>query len=346
MSSAEFKRFIYFSLFISLILFSKQQEDGMITITFDLSDSEIEVPEESDIIEKITAKAGSSLHMPETELEKSGFSFTGWTSDGIKGYKPNDVYQVGNEDMIFKPLFTDDKDKTFYKVEYYAELDGEVFNTSEILSTWKFKKNAVVMPELVNIPCNTAKHHGWQFDGHIFLPYAKFVMPARDIVLEPVWHRYHVLTYYAGEVNGLNGATQAPFDLEEGGKKELAQANRFSRNGYEISGWYNDYDGNNYEILQTYVMPDNNVDFYAIWKPIEYTVVFNRGITGAQSIKVKGLTETSITVPEIEAEKEGYTFAGWSYNNKIYLPGDEFFIEGVKPGLGISLKAIWNQSNE
>lgn len=346
MSSPELNRLIYFFLFISLFLFSQQQEDGMITVTFDLSDSEIEIPEDSDIVETFTAKPGSYLNIPKTELEKAGFTFKGWTLDGIRAYEPNDVYPIEDKDMILTPLFTNNKVKKFYAVDYYAELDGEVFNLTELVSPGKYKENDIVMPELLNLFCDKAKHHGWQFDGHKFLPYAKFVMPAKDVVLEPIWHRYHVMTYYAGDVEGIIGAIKAPFDLEEGGKKEMAQANRFSRKGYDIIGWSNTYDGNFYEILETYVMPDADVDLYAVWKPVEYTIVFTCGVKGVQSIKIKGYTESTITVPEMEAKNEGYTFAGWNYNGKIYLPGDEFLIQGVAPGLGISLKAVWNKNDD
>lgn len=314
--------------------------DDNIQVTFLIWDPKIEIPEENDI-KTIVTKPNSSEFIPTTKLKKSGYTFWGWTADGIHGYEPNDVFRTGTENMAFKPLFTDNNDNKYYKYDYYSECDGEIIDVSQYVSEKYAKKDQIIKPELINLVSEKGKHIGWRYNGYDFLPEAKMVMPANDVTFEAIWHRYHILTYLAGDVDGIIGATKAVFDLREGGKKELAESNRFARIGYNIIGWHCDYDGLDYKVLQSYTMPDADVNFYAIWEPINYNVVFNPKVTGVASIKIRGLTKTTIICPEVNCVNEGYTFAGWKYEDKIYMPGDEFLIEGAMPGLGILLKGTW-----
>lgn len=322
-------------LFLLLLSLSFQ-----VTVIFDISENGIENPQDSDIIQRFTTDPNNSFFAPKSRLRKNGYTFAGWSADGIRGYEPNDVYRVEEKDLVFKPVFVSNNG-AYYNVEYYAELDGEVYNTRGIIPNQRYRQGQIVYIDPTSFPCNIAKHYGWQYEGHKFIPYQKYVMPAKDIVFEPIWHRYHLLTYLAGDVSGVVGAQKVVFDMEEGGTKNLAEKNRLSRMGYNIKNWHCDYDGKDYDIWYPYVMPDADVNFYANWEPITYTVVFKIGITGLDSIKIKGQTGTSITCPEMPYSNEGYTFTGWSWEGTICPPGGDFFLEGLISGVGYGLKAVW-----
>ena len=110
-------------------------------------------------------------------------------------------------------------------------------------------------------------------------------------------------------------------------------------------GWHCENDGIDYPFFHPYIMPDENVIMTAIWEPINYVLVFNNLINSVPNVKLQAETNSRIFAPNIEAEREGYSFEGWSiYNNEIYQPGDEIPIIGQIPGLGIPIKAVWVQN--
>ncbi len=340
--------FITFSL-ISVIG-AEDTEKEIYTVHFDLSDPDISLYEDKEgnilPIEDFTAEPNSYNFLPEGKLVKSGYKFQGWTADGIYGYLPGDVVHVTDSDIEFKPLFVDSSDLDYHDLSYYVEIDGEVVDTHLELRTYPYRKNSIVKVSLTAIQNDNARQIGWQTNGYQFLPEQKIVMGSEDIVLTPIWHNYHELSYYAGDVSNVVGATYAGFTLQEGGKKELADATRFSRIGYSLKGWHCTWDDKDYPFLYTFEMPDEDVDFFAIWEPINYTIVFSTGLTDVKSVKVQGATGTVITVPELPHEKEGYKFGGYLYNGVYYMPGDEFFVEGAMPGLGINPKAVWVGEND
>lgn len=345
--SSKISLFLFFtslSLLVGAISPEEDEKKGKneISITFELNDPDIVLPLENDVKDFI-AKCNSSENIPTTKLSKSGFKFSGWTPDGVRGYARGDIFRTGCEDMTFKPVFVDSSDDVRYTVTYYAEYEGEVIDISELLPKEKYRKNSLVEVDNLSLPNEKAKQRGWGFDGYEFIQYQKFIMPAKNVVLTALWHKYYKLTYYAGDVEGIVGATKAEFELREGGTKELADSSRLSRKGYTLTGWHCTYDDKDYKFLYSYVMPDSDVDFYAIWEPIEYKVTFIPGVSGVASTKIPGKTGTKITIPEINCENEGYIFGGWKYNNKVYMPGEEFLIEGLMPGVGYGFKAVWTK---
>lgn len=294
------------------------------------------------VYDDIITEPNSSVFIPLGKPEMQGGTFSAWTADGVYAYEPNDVFRVGTEDVTLVPAFYYSADKTYYQFKYEVEVGGEIVDTSELLGSYKYKKNRLIVPSLTAIMNPEARQIGWTDGEHKFLPEQKFLMPEHDVTLKPILHYYHTISYVTGDVDGIIGANVVEYTTQEGAFKDLPQYDRFSRIGYNIVGWHNEYDGKDYSALDAYEMPDSDVVFTAIWEPINYNVVFNHSVTGSTHIKIRGLTGTSIKVPEPTAKVEGKTFGGWSYEGKIYQPGEEFPVEGAPRGVGIMLKAVWN----
>ncbi len=316
-----------------------------VKVSFDFSDPDVKpfVNKDGsvDVIEDIITTPNSSVFLPDGKVQKEGCTFSAWSADGVYAYEPGDIFRVGTEDVVLKPIFYESADKEYFNLVYSVDINGEPYDVSELLPAVKKKKNRLVVPSLTAIQNNDARQIGWTDGEHNFLPEQKFIMPAKDVVLKPIWHYYHSLKYVAGDVDGIIGAHYADFILQEGGEKNLAEYDRFARKGYEITGWLCDYDNKVYEHYYPYVMPDADVVFSAVWKPINYNVVFKTGITGVASLKVKGETGTEITVPELDAQREGYTFGGWYKEAECTTPWD--FANNTVTA-NITLYAMWTEN--
>lgn len=313
-----------------------------VTISFEFEGEGITI-EDGAVIETITGKPDTSVYMPKAILEKDGFVFSGWTADGFRGYAPGDALRLTTEDLTFKPVFLDESTEEIYRVNYVAEIDGQPLDISEDQPAQLCLPGQLHTVSLYGISgIEGKKHVGWIYNDEVFRGESRIVMPDHDITLTANWYSFRKMTYLPGDVEGIIGATSMEYEYVETFKTDLQASNRFSRLGYKLTGWYCENDGKTYSPLSGYVMPTEDVVMYAVWKPINYAVVFSQGKSGKDNIIVKGDTDTTITVPEPTITVEGSTFGGWQYGDAIYQPGDEFLIKGAEPGIGIQLKAVWN----
>ena len=320
-----------------------------VTIHFDLSEPGITIAPDEDgnpqTIEDIEIQPYNAVRLPEAIPAKEGFIFNGWTADGIEGYTADSVFLVTTDNVTLTPVWSDPEDVNYYNVSYKVEYaDGTVLDTSKQLRTQSYRSG-----EFVNVSAMAFQHNdysrsqmGWLCEGREYRGEQKIIVTDHDLLLTPSWHRFFNLTFSPGDVDRLVGATSQTFERLEGTATETAASDRFSRNGFKIIGWICDDGDVFYNSLQMYTMPSKDVTFTAVWEPIEYTVVFNPGNKNQDDfIKIKGKTDTSIVVPDINITKPGYYFDGWEYENVVYKPGEEFFIKGAMSGRGISLKAVW-----
>lgn len=108
--------------------------------------------------------------------------------------------------------------------------------------------------------------------------------------------------------NGGTGDPPSQAATPENGTFTLP-ANPFVKEGYSFAGWY---DGTyTYQAGMVYTMPADNVEFYAQWDPVTYTITYNLdGGTNHAANPASYTIETS-TINLQNATKTGYTFAGW-----------------------------------
>ncbi len=322
-----------------------------LTIVFDISGEGVSIAENEDgeipELNDIATTTSASVFIPDVQLEREGYIFSCWTADNIRAYEPGDVYRtpdsVTDNEIVFEPVWIDENDHTFYSVTYVADIDGVNANVdNEVIAKGNYLQGRPVTISVISFQRNDAKQHGWTDGVNDFLAYDKFVMPDHDVTLNAIWGYYYSLIYYAGDVDRMISGYEAIYSQAATYPRDLADESRFSRQGFTVAGWICDYDGKEYALKSSYLMPYSDVTMTAVWTPVKYNVLFRAG-TGntADNIKVPGYTDETITVPELTATKSGYTFAGWSYNNVTYQPGDDFLIEGAAPGVGIAVEAIW-----
>ncbi|MBR4626727.1 MAG: dockerin type I repeat-containing protein [Ruminococcus sp.] len=317
------------------IIFSYESEGATVK-----PDKEGNVPELNDL----EGLPGDSVRLPDLKLVKEGFTFTGWTLDGVRGYAPGEVMQFLDTDAELKPVWTDKSSEVTYTAEYYVKYDGKLYGEKEKPASVTGAPGTLVEVSLVAYNRDGYKHLGWKLDGETeFMGEQHFIMPDHDVKLTPCWKRNYDLIYTPGDVDRVIGATGMTYAKTETISTDLQASDRFSRSGFELTGWLCDYDGEIYEPLGQFLMPSCDVTMTAVWTPINYKLLFDEGST---SFKVPCTTDDCLTIPENRSEKNGYTFSGWNFDGNIYQPGDEYKVEGRISGLGYRFEAVWTKDSE
>ncbi|MBP3243022.1 MAG: dockerin type I repeat-containing protein [Ruminococcus sp.] len=288
------------------------------------------------------------FYMPKGYVTKEGYIFYGWTFDGIRGYSSNSVVQFDKSirNIEIKPVLV----STEYdeRVNVSFDFGKEIQLPKDFPEPYTAKIGTFISPYKFKIEDGNAFTSTYTFDGNTYSGEDYLIVPDHDVTFEAVWRHNINLTFYAGDVDRLTGGDTFVTTGAEGTSTELSAADRFGRIGYDITGWTSDYDGETYLPGQTVSnLPGVDITYTAVWSPKKYNVVFNQG-TGkvADNIKVPGYTDTTIVCPEPTVSKEGKYFAGWknASTGDIYQPGDEYFIYGVAPGLGIAFTPVWSDT--
>lgn len=282
--------------------------------------------------------------IPKGSFTKDGYIFSGWTVDGVTGLCAGETYVIPSdaEEVVFEPVWYNPKDKNVHNITYNLDFHGEIIEYPEWLKDSTAVAGQFVTPDYTTIIIEGACTQGLSImDGYELIFGSHFIMPDEDVVVTPHWLKRITFTYFAGDVDRLNGSTIHSFPKNEGAFTDLAQSDRFSRDGFNLVGWLSDYDGNVYKPLAIVTCPDVDVTFTAVWEPKKYNVVFKQG-NGGTNLKVEGITDTQIICPEPDITVDGKYFAGWKdENGNIYQAGSEYTILGAKPGAGIMLTAVW-----
>ena len=330
---------IIISLFFHFNLVETQEEDEEILeyyIHFDLNETDIKDPEIKDIISK-----SNSIKIPEIQLVKEGYFFSGWTDDGVYGYEPGDNYVCKSKYTVLKPVFGLLSDKRTFTLEYIVNFEGNIIDSTDYLSKEHYCKNRIVETSIMAFHQETARQRGWTDGENEFAQGKKMVMPEHNVTLYAKFLYYRKLTYSPGDVDGIIGQNYDEQIVRAEGEKDLAEETRLKRLGYKMVAWHCENDGIDYPFFYKYIMPDEDVIMTAIWEPVKYTVVFKTNVSTIPSIKIQGKTGEIIIAPNLE-NREGYIFIGWKiYNDQVYYPGDEILVLGQMPGIGISANAIW-----
>lgn len=242
-----------------------------------------------------------------------GKEFSGWNVDGAV---------MGTEDRTFDATLSDAR----YEVSY------ELLNAPDGAPTKP-------LPEYANygdkVPVSTADMtvEGYTFSGWYYKGEVETVidsMPANNITLTG---------YYTVNTYNLN------FDTD-GGDAIPAQQVHYNtpvsilptpvKEGWQFDGWVYEDDT---DVDLPFNMPAKDLTLYAKWTEIavgEYriTYVFTgdvpAGVTPPASEIAK--ENQAVTLAEIPAPVEGYTFSGWYYNGKLtesfLMPASDVQIEG------------------
>lgn len=330
------------------------EENKEVTLIYEI-DEGAEPSKTTDVsLFETTTTTDGHTNVPVGTFTKKGYIFTGWTYDDVVGFSSGQFVDIPDDadELKFHMCWVDMKQEK-HTVRYVLERDGMTFENPDWLEEESYYPNEVFNPNDTTVFIEEETENGtlkyiskWLTDGERVFSYGtQLVMPDHDITLYPILYKKIQLTYFAGNVDRLNGNDSYSYEKMEGTTDELAAKDRFSRSGFNLVGWTSSFDGEQYKLNQTVLMPGEDVTFTAVWEPIEYKVVFIPG-KGGENIKIPTLTDDYLTCPDPGITVDGMHFAGWQASDgTLYQVGDKYQVLGAKPGMGISFKAVWEEGD-
>lgn len=316
-----------------------ESEPQTYTLSYNLSEEGV-TTEDTELYASAELEVGDIVTIAEGTVEKEGYALTGWTINHVTLYQENDTFSMPAHDVVLDPVWVELGTDEFYQIDYYVEIDGVVQDTEDISGALRQPGQFVVVSALAFSRAGYVQS-GWTDGVNEYNRLDKMIIPDHDVTLVPIWKKELNVIFDAGTDDRIIGNKSYVFPKLEGSPFELANSQRLVRQGFNLVGWHCELDGQDYKPLAEYIMPSSDITFTAIWEPITYTVVFRVNNGTSNMIKISGETDSAIIVPECEYTKAGYKFAGWSYNDDIYQPGEEFIVPGAMPGLGIMLTGVW-----
>ncbi len=178
---------------------------------------------------------------------------------------------------------------------------------------------------------------------------AAFAMPANNVVLTANWvANLSPVIYHA---NGGTG-TDYTEDLHATLSLVTVDANSFTRTGYRFIGWSETPTG---AVTQqpgnTFVMPATEVNFYAQWEQLYYTVTYivNGGTLDGLDGTTPYASYTDIpygaTVPiPNDPSQDGYTFGGWTNVIPATMPDQDLTFYGTLTQVSLQAQIIPDQA--
>ena len=246
-------------------------------------------------------------------------NFLGWYDEDNNLVSSNSLYTftMPNHDYSLVAKWN------YFKIEYNLN-DG--VNSDD-------NKNYYSVDEVPTLNNPTKKGYtflGWKYKGNFVTSIDSSWLS--DISLDAIWETtaYNV-TYHldGGENNNSNPKT---FTIES---DDITLASPIKK-GYNFMGWYTSSSFSDDTSITTITKGSTeDVNLYAKWEIITYTITYDAGLGKNDSSNPKTYTvEDEITLAN--ATRDGYTFTGWK--------GDRGVVEKITKGTvgNLALTAMWS----
>ncbi|WP_319507750.1 InlB B-repeat-containing protein [uncultured Methanolobus sp.] len=295
------------------------------TVTFDKNSGDIDASPTSD-----TADYGTSLASLPTVPTKTGHTFEGWNteSDGSgTSFTPSTVV---TDDItvyaVWKPIsYTVTFDKNGGDVDASPTSDTADYGTS--------------LASLPTVPTKTGHtFEGWNTEsdgsGTSFTP---STVVTDDITVYAVWKPISYTVTF--DKNGGDVDASPTSDTADYGTSLASLPTVPTKTGHTFEGWNTESDGSGTSFTTATVV-NSDITVYAIWKPISYTVTFNKngGDVDASPTSDTADYGTSLASLPTVPTKTGHTFEGW--NTESDGSGTSFTTATVVNS-DITVYAVW-----
>ena len=301
------KLFIMTFFLLSLMIVASCRAN-IYTINFELNGG-------TPAIEAVEVKVGEKVTKPENPT-KEGYSFGGWFIDAtfVQGY---DFETKVNNDYTLYAKWNVNK----YTINFDTQGGTSV---SSISFDFGSKLKA---PEA---PTRTGHEFaGWYVDQEFKTKFDwESTMPAKNLTLYAKWEANKYKVIY----------TSLGIELPE--LEQLVSYNTMTteptaptREGYTFKGWLLNGEAFDFKTIIT-----KSLTLAALWDINEYTLSFNTN--GGSEIENKTYEFNESIVKPANPTKEGYSFAGWKLEDKVYE-----FTNAKMPAKNIELEAVWTAND-
>jgi uncharacterized repeat protein (TIGR02543 family) len=270
---------------------------------------------------------GSSFTVKGYTGTKAGYSFEGWTCNGVI-YKVGDKVTMGSSNMVLIAKWI-----PVHKVSY--DIDG---GSGSKPSDSLVEEGAKFHLKSYSGTKTGYLYEGWIYDGKIYKAGDTITMGKKDIIILAVWTETHKVTY---DLDGGSGTAPTQSDVAKGHTFTVKGCTA-TKVGYVFKGW--SYDRLTFQEGDVITMELEDITLTAVWKKglpthkVTYDLDGGSGTAPVQPDVEEGKT---FTIKIYSGKKEGYVFKGWSYDDKTYNMGGTITM-GTKD---IVLKAVWGDAD-
>jgi len=250
-------------------------------------------------------------------LVKTGYNFAGWNTlpDGTgTNYTSGQTFIIGSSDVYLYARWTL---SPTYNVSY-APNGATGGAVPSDLTNYEHNMTVVVRSNsgaLIKGGCTFA---GWNTNssgtGTNYEAGDTFMMGNSNITLYAKWttNLTYTVTYHGNQNTG--GVVPTDSIHYEQGTTVNVQSNsgNLIRTGYAFADWNTQADGygTNYVAgTGTFIMGNANVDLYAKWTPVQYTVAFDS--QGGSAVSSQLVNYGSPATSPVNPTRTYYTFGGW-----------------------------------
>lgn len=257
-----------------------------------------------------TIVSESSANLTFIGFTKAGWTFTGWalSPSGVVAYADGASYTMGTGNVTLYAKWT----AIIYEI---------TFDKNDPAATGTMNNQSLSSGASANLSTNGYLKTGWTFSGWattltgavIYADAASYTMGVGNVTLYAKWtaNLYNVV-FYANDANATG--TMANQSIASGSSATLT-ANGFTKPGWSFSGWATSSSGAVvYANGASLTMGIANVNLYAVWTIISYTVTYNlNGGSGTVPSFVTQNYQTTFPVAgQGSMSKPDYQFAGWN----------------------------------
>ncbi len=228
---------------------------------------------------------------------KNGYTFLGWFKDSLSGSQIREIVQgsTGNLNLYAKWILTE------YEITYNNLYNGK--NHSDNPKTYNIQ---------TEYSFGEATRDGYTFAGWFKdSAFGEQVTEIKRGSQGPlvIYAKWDIVTYdihYHMNEGTNNQANPQTYDVETA-TITLATP---TRDYYDFAGWYKDARFNT-QIREISLGSFGELDLYAKWTPIDYTITYNTdgGVNNDRNPKTYNIETPTIELKD--ATKDGYTFLGW-----------------------------------
>ena len=291
-----------------------QWEPNQYNLNFDYNKPQDAVADvtNNDIITKKVSYTKKVGELPEPHLD--GYTFTGWKDAEGNTYTEDTVYNVLGDTTLYAQWQINN-----YKIIFDYNCDPDDTITGNEIKT-KPGTYGKAVGELPKPQIAGKNFGGWyrESDGKIIFYNEKSLYDVDgDMTLKANWNTRNCNVFYHGNGGSYDYEDTLSYTYSYGSKVEILE-NQFLYDGdgwYEFGGWALTPDGTVKYSPGDYIDIDNDIDLYAVWKPLTAEVKYHsNGGTGSIDPYKQMIEWNSsfVTAENSIFEKQGYVLTGWS----------------------------------